>query len=586
MGKTDNNPKPLSGRELEHATSLAAGELHADMWRPKTAEEAKQFLAAAEHYRDAHLKVAAGKEFERQDKPLRRADLHRAKAQDARVVAKRLSLGAETNVQKAAQAIEGREAEYLDDQTFATFRSAVSSALSMSEQAKRARRLAKQHTRAEQKLRASVKSEPKPYGPESRNSWFVDRAIAAQPDATVLPAIAGVGAGRFGDISPAEVHERMRRHAIDVRRAVLKRNRWGKQIERQLREQKRQDDAQVHERRYREDLKSLREDRTLTTGGGVTASSPASFAAFVAPAFILQQYAVFRDAARTFADQCGTWPMPDFGMELYVPYFATGAAASQQVEGSGVSDATPTTALQGAQVQTVSGEVAITQQLRDRGYSGRGSFDEVIAAQLGQQLAARVNILALNTVIAGGAAVSGASSWTWSTQGIAPLYQDIAKGREVLTDTAGVLLRPTHFFSTSDFYSWVSRQTDATTFRPTFLPMFAPGFPIATGADDGPQSTRDRPKWSRFTGSVLPGGVLWLTDDAIPPSGSNTQLIVSAPDQSVLLSESTPTLSVYPETFAPNLTSLATLRSYVAVITRHASGTAVITGSAYPTSLI
>jgi hypothetical protein len=63
-------------------------------------------------------------------------------------------------------------------------------------------------------------------------------------------------------------------------------------------------------------------------------------------------------------------------------------------------------------------------------------------------------------------------------------------------------------------------------------------------------------------------------------------LIVSAPEQSVLLSESTPTLSVFPETFAPNLTALATLRSYVAVITRHASGTAVITGNAYPTTLI
>ena len=41
-----------------------------------------------------------------------------------------------------------------------------------------------------------------------------------------------------------------------------------------------------------------------------------------------------------------------------------------------------------------------------------------------------------------------------------------------------------------------------------------------------------------------------------------------------------------PETFAPNLTALSTLRSYVAGITRHTSGAAVITGNAYPTSLI
>jgi hypothetical protein len=232
-------------------------------------------------------------------------------------------------------------------------------------------------------------------------------------------------------------------------------------------------------------------------------------------------------------------------MSRYVPFFQMGTVASQQVEGSDVSDATPTTALQGTAVQTVSGEVAITQQLHDRGFTGGGSFDQIIAAQLGQQLAGKVNLLALNTVIAGGAAVSGASSWTWATQGIGPFYQDLARGREVLTDTGGVRLRPTHLFTTSDLYSYVSRQVDATTFRPTFLAQYAPGFPIATGADDGPQSTRDRPKWSRFTGSVLPGGVLWFTDDPIRASGSNTQLIVSALDQSVVLSESTPTLSVY-----------------------------------------
>ena len=102
----------------------------------------------------------------------------------------------------------------------------------------------------------------------------------------------------------------------------------------------------------------------------------------------------------------------------------------------------------------------------------------------------------------------------------------------------------------------MTRQVDATTNRPIVTPIFAPGFPIATGADDGLQSDQRVPKWSRFTGTVLPGGVLWFEDDTIPGSGSNTQLVISAPDEAVILAESdTPILSVFSETYASSLMS-------------------------------
>jgi hypothetical protein len=189
-------------------------------------------------------------------------------------------------------------------------------------------------------------------------------------------------------------------------------------------------------------------------------------------------------------------------MQCYVPVFSSATATSQQTENSGVSELDPATTFKGAQIQSVTGQVAISQQLHDRGVTGGGSVDRVLARQLRQQLDQSVNLYVLNQVIAGGAAVTGNASWAPATQGIAPLYQDIAKGREILTDTAGVRLRPTHFFSTSDFYSYTTRQVDATTFRPWVVPTFASGFPIATGADDGLQTDETKPKWSRFTGTV------------------------------------------------------------------------------------
>jgi hypothetical protein len=166
------------------------------------------------------------------------------------------------------------------------------------------------------------------------------------------------------------------------------------------------------------------------------------------------------------------------------------------------------------------------------------------------------------------------------------LYEDIAKAREKLTDTAGTRLRPTHFFTTSDFYSYASRQGDVTTERPIVQPWFSPGFPISSGADDfdsGP-----KPAWSRFTGTVLPGGVLWFTSDNIQPVGTtnHTQLIVSAPDVALVLVEGEPVITAFRETRAPELEVVVNLRNYAACLTRHAAGTAVISSGAYTTALV
>jgi hypothetical protein len=84
----------------------------------------------------------------------------------------------------------------------------------------------------------------------------------------------------------------------------------------------------------------------------------------------------------------------------------------------------------------------------------------------------------------------------------------------------------------------------------------------------------------------MPGSVLWYTADAIPASSSNTQLIISSPDESVALFEGEPILSVFPETAASSLEVLLNLRAYVLAVIRYPNGSAVITGNAYPTSAV
>lgn len=156
----------------------------------------------------------------------------------------------------------------------------------------------------------------------------------------------------------------------------------------------------------------------------------------------------------------------------------------------------PTAGLEGAKLETLTGQVIITQQLLDRAVTGGGGgFDELLGRELSERLAQETDLYALNEAISKGEAVSGEASY--STKG---LYKDLALAREKLTDTAGTRLRPTHVFSTSDLYSFATRQVDATTERPILQPWVGPpGFPPATGADafDGAPSPRGRASQGR-----------------------------------------------------------------------------------------
>jgi hypothetical protein len=260
----------------------------------------------------------------------------------------------------------------------------------------------------------------------------------------------------------------------------------------------------------------------------------------------------------------------------------------QQTEGAAVAETDPSTALQGGQVANVSGQITLSQQLHDRGYVGDGTFDEQIAKQLGSQLDSQLDVYVLNQVLGGIPAGGVILDNTAPAQAtfIPNLYADIAKAREVLTDTAGVRLRPTHIFSTSDLFSYITRQVDSQN-RPIVVPQYAAALPQLNGADDGFQGDGETPAWSRFSGLMWPGNVAWFLDDNIPASGADTQIVVSAPDEAVLLLESPePILTAFPQLGAASLELVLNLRRYVVAVARHASGSATVSGGAYPSSLV
>lgn len=418
----------------------------------------------------------------------------------------------------------------------------------------------------DRQTRAHVTHEPRVYALGSPHSFFADVVNSRLDDA----AMRSSGA-----------RDRLARYALELSHEAVNGTAEGRRAERIITET----DRHQHDHEQRSQHK-LREFRALASGGGATSSTTSSMSAFVPPAFINEAWAAFRGGWRTFADQCHTLPLSPYGMEAYVPYFSTTTGAGQQTEGSGVTETDPTTQLQGAPVVTISGQITLNQQLHDRGYAGGGSMDAVIGRQIGQQLEQNVDLYVLNQVLGGipGAGIILDNTAPATATFIPNLYADLALAREQITDTAGVRLRPTHIFSTSDMFSYITAQCDSS-HRPIVVPQQAPGMPLRTGADDGLNGGQDLPKWARFTGLIWPGDVLWFTDDNIPASGADTQIIVSAPDEAVLLMESPdPVLSVWPQTFGGNLQVVINLRKYVVAINRHAAGSATISGAAYPTS--
>ena len=492
---------------------------------------------------------------------------HDTRCQTFGAIAEHLRVRTAGTVSEVAAALPEHPGGYVEDHAV------YSKALDVTVRQIRQEKVIRKAAKRERKLdRVTQVREPDIYGKGSEHSWFVDVAVARDPGLLDF-----VGQRTATDMSLGAVSERLSKHAHAVRAAVTRGTKYGRRVEAQLR-------ASVRKEEEHEQRKAVegaeRELRALTTGGGPSVSATAGAAAFVAPAFVMKAWAPFRGVERSFADQCcKDWEMPSYGMNVYIPIFNATDRVAAQVEGTQVAETVPSAELEGAKVELQAGQVTLSQQLLDRGFAG-GKFDAVMAAQLGQQLAQEIDRYALNQAITNGEAVAGQSSYS-----IANLYQDIALGREKLTDTAGTRLRPTHFFTTSDFYSYATRQVDGNQ-RPYIEARFAPGFPLATGSDDfdsGPS-----PKWSRFTGTVLPGGVLWFTDDNVPAVGttSRTQLLVSAPETAVVLLEGDPFPVVMPQTLAGSLEPIVSLRCYVAAITRHKAGTAAISSNAYTTALI
>ena len=376
---------------------------------------------------------------------------------------------------------------------------------------------------------AVVRSEPRIYGDGANASYFQDIALVALP----------------GDPHSIAASDRLRRYAEELDGEIAVRSREG--------------------------LRALRIGAWRSTEGHreTRAATSSSIAGFTTPEYLIEDHALYRLPSKSFTDQTTQLPLEPYGLQLNVPSFTAPTTNAQQVgENQGVTVTSPTGQNIQVNLVTIAAQVPVSQQLFDRGGLSGLAFDKIILAQILQNQDAAVDTYVITQ------ATANAYTTTWSSSAsIANFLNDLGLARAGLADSAGTRLLATHLFTTTDQFSYWSSQTDSTSGVPFILPD--------SSAIVAAEQTGD-PKWHNWTGVHI-GSLRWHTDDNIPASGANTQLLVCRPKEMYTFDGANMAFA-YPETAAQNLTVQVGVRTYVGAVARFPKSVASISSAAYPTS--
>ena len=433
------------------------------------------------------------------------------------------------------------------------FKSFIGAVKAHSEISQCDRELATVQAGLEQRAHAArVVAEPAPYGPGSPHSWVLD--MLARGDEVAL-----------GRVDTGH-EERLARHGQDVAEAMRKRTDYGRAAERMLTEQYRQADTHMNEEQAN---RRLREFRALVSGGGATVSAAGGqAAAFVPPAILLDAWVHYRSPFASFVSQLDdSVALPQYGMEVVIPEWISPTSATTHAELAPVSEGDPVSGYLTGQVVEKAGMVTASQVFIDRAGGPGISGDVLLFKQLRDQLDAQLDAYAIQQALSGAQTVTNTGTFVLATaSGEGGFLKDLKAAKSKLADTAGVRLRATHLFATSDFADYLAALADGQG-RPIFAPDRAEADPNASEGDTG----------------YIVSGLSMFADDNIPPSGSNTQIIVCKPSTILHLAGDV-MANVYPQGAAGNLESQVIVRQYVTTIPRYPTGVAAISGAAYTAS--
>lgn len=410
--------------------------------------------------------------------------------------------------------------------------------------------------------------EPRVYGKRSRNSWFHDQHILVNSSPM--------------DPRRLEAQARQMEWSHQVERELANGSKAAAGIEKQIRsEMRRQGEQSVEGKlaefreRGRTAMESKVEQRGITTGGGATASAAGGgAAAFVSPVIFIDEYAPYREAGRAFVNQLHHQPLPDYGMELYLPFVSGPAAVAAQTEGSAVQETDPTMGYLSGSVGTEAGQVTVSQQSLDR--TGPGfAFDKLIFDQLSRDYDPKLDVYALSQVLAVATSQSYTGTFAVSTaSGVGGFLGQVNGAISTINTAPGTFLNPTCAFMIPSRWQYIAAWADAEGRQLIVPERYGPFNASGTAAADG------APVIEGYTGYSF-AGLPVFKDANIPLLGTTTTDQVIVGDLSeVYWFEGQPVDRVLPQTLAGNLQVIIQRYGYRGIIVRYPAGVVSINGSA------
>jgi hypothetical protein len=422
----------------------------------------------------------------------------------------------------------------------------------------------------------SVTGEKMVYGGGADSSYYADSIVLSRGD-VMAPQYRGA-------------YERMMTWSNQVEHEVADGSQFGQLAERQLVEQLRTENADVHRRSVEEvrsrgrvggDVKDGTEVRAIASGGGTTVSAAGGgAAAFVTPVFG-RPYIPYREYGRAFADQCFQAPLPDYGLAIYKPQITGPAGVSQMTEAtinsSGVTEVDPTAGYATASLVIFAGEVTLSQVILDR-MAPDYRFDVMCEDQLHRDYDPKFDAYVLAQALSG----STSQSWTGNsgafdltvTSGSGGFYGQVSKAKGAMRKLAGTVLNPTHLFLDPARYEFIAAWSDANG-RPMIVPDYAGPFNAAGNSGTGDAGIEGY-SGTRFNGLPV------FTDANIPTTTTvNYDQAIVGDLSEVEVYEGNAINRVLPQTLATKLQVILQRYSYATVLVNYVGAVTSINGSGF-----
>ena len=396
----------------------------------------------------------------------------------------------------------------------------------------------------------SVTDEPAMYGPESPNSYIVDRVFAE----------------RNGHARQSAAKLRLDEHGRQVTATLAGGGDEARAIERYIKLENRNQPIAETENK----LNELRRAGSEVRSGITTATG--SGGAWVVPVWLLDRTIYYNLPARPFLDALNPIALPPSGMTINVPAQTGPAAVSVHgTQNSAIAETDVTSGTIPLAVQPIFGGQTISVEQLERKSWG-GSFDQMIMRSLQQAYDQECDTIALAAALVGAVPITYAGTFSMTTaNGAGGFYSKLAGAIATVEQAAGVLAMPNAVFLSSQRWAFMLAQADGDS-RPLVVPTAqGPNNAVANASIGGPQG---------LVGSML--GLDVYKDLSIPTIGTNpvTDQALVLDTTKVLALEAAPTFETFPATLANQGSVYMRLHGYLAVGALQDGSVCSIQGSA------